>query len=137
MDNTPSQEPVFVTPLGTPLVTPLKKQTLLADLQPAVSKYCNKCRAEHPISDFDLHPRTRDGLKTACRACVRAYNKNRYAANRERMKRQAMDWQKNNINKTARYKNTYYKKSKIKNLLNEPVETSPAPDITPAIDPTS
>lgn len=111
MDNT-TDNPTDKTP-------PQKKVILRADLQPAVSKYCNKCQKEHPISAFDLHPRTRDGLKTSCRACVSAYNKNRYAANRELMKRQAMEWQKNNLHRTAGYKHTYYKKLKIQELLTE------------------
>jgi len=47
-------------------------------------KTCTKCGETKPLADFAKHPHTRDRRAGSCRACNKAYDAARYAANDRR-----------------------------------------------------
>jgi 5-methylcytosine-specific restriction endonuclease McrA len=68
---------------------------------PEAGKVCTKCGIEKPRTEFNKHPKLRDGLRPSCRECdrqvqrahyaakgeeVRAKNREFYAQNREAMR---------------------------------------------------
>lgn len=46
-------------------------------------KTCSKCGEEKPLTEFSEGKPRRDGLQTWCKACVSAYQTNRYASDTE------------------------------------------------------
>ena len=59
-------------------------------------KRCTKCGRELPLSEFNKNRNTKDGLQCVCRACFSAYNKRRYAANKEKFKADIYAYKKAN-----------------------------------------
>lgn len=49
-------------------------------------KKCSECGRMLPVSEFSKRKGNRDGLQARCRGCFSAYNKKRYASNREKFK---------------------------------------------------
>lgn len=41
------------------------------------SKTCKACGETKPVSEFNKHPRTKNGLQSYCRCCQQVYNKQR------------------------------------------------------------
>ena len=53
-------------------------------------KTCTKCKNEKQVNEFSKHPKTKDGLQSVCKQCVRESNKvsykTRYENNKEKWK---------------------------------------------------
>lgn len=62
-----------------------RRPTRLDPAQPPVTRVCRKCGVEKPLADFYLH-RARGRRQTPCGACARAYRRQFYAANRDRLR---------------------------------------------------
>lgn len=60
----------------------------------STSKYCTKCGRNLPLSEFNRDSGEKDGLQRTCRDCFSAYNRARYASNREKFKRDVAAYQK-------------------------------------------
>ncbi len=58
-----------------------------------MTKLCRTCGTEKPTSEFH---KKKNGLQPKCRACVAAYTRLRYAANRERIKAESRLWRAEN-----------------------------------------
>jgi len=73
----------------------------------AVTKVCNNCKVEKPLSDFHFSKKTKNSLKlypdSQCKACKYAYTRK---------------WMKDNAEKN----NAYNTKSKLKNRYNITVD---------------
>lgn len=72
--------------------------SLLIEAAPA-TKRCAKCGRELQISEFNKNRNSRDGLQDTCRECFSAYNRKRYASNREKFKAQAKRYKAENPDK--------------------------------------
>lgn len=46
-------------------------------------KTCNECNTERPLTEFHKSAQARDGHRSKCKPCVKAYNAARYAENRD------------------------------------------------------
>lgn len=57
-----------------------------------VLKTCTKCGVEKPVSEFYKHKRIACGFGSRCRDCTSTYQKERYAANSERIKENSVAW---------------------------------------------
>ena len=81
------------------------------------TKRCSKCGVEKALSDFSKNKNNRDGLKTSCKDCARAYR----VANRKRELKQAKAYrQANKAIISERAKVRYQKnKEKIANRYQE------------------
>lgn len=55
-------------------------------------KTCQKCKQEKPVAEFHRHSGRRDGLSAKCKACVHAYDQNRYAGQRDRFLEARRAW---------------------------------------------
>ena len=84
-------------------------------------KKCNNCGLEKPISEFYKNKRSKDGLQSNCKSCVKAYyvaNKDERKAYREANKDEIKDYQKAwyEANKDERkaYKKAWYEDNKEK-----------------------
>lgn len=55
-------------------------------------KRCGSCSVEKPLHEFGKHARSRDGLSTSCKACLRAYFAAYREANRESERERARKW---------------------------------------------
>lgn len=49
-----------------------------------ISKICNKCKTEKPVSDFGKEKRIKHGLKSRCKKCCSAYEKSIYHLYRDK-----------------------------------------------------
>jgi len=78
-------------------------------------KRCNKCGKEKEIAAFYKDDTCRDGVKNACKDCVRIYG-NAYAeSNRERQK----EYRRANKEKIAQYAQEYYQVNREEKLLKQ------------------
>lgn len=57
-------------------------------------KICTKCRAEKSVSEFSSHKPGKDGLRSQCRSCVRAYQLARYYARKQEARPLTADTQR-------------------------------------------
>lgn len=60
------------------------------------TKKCSRCGRTLPVSEFNKNKNSNDGLQDKCRACFSEYNKNRYARDRERFKRDVHNYRLGN-----------------------------------------
>ena len=56
-----------------------KEATVQPVLQRGKTKRCSRCQQILPLEDFSKHSRNRDGRQSTCKACQRAYDRERYA----------------------------------------------------------
>lgn len=62
------------------------------------TKVCRECGRELPISEFNKRRTAKDGLQDRCRDCFSAYNRRRYASNREKFKADVKRYREENPN---------------------------------------
>lgn len=62
------------------------------------TKVCRECGRELPISEFNKRRTAKDGLQDRCRDCFSAYNRRRYASNREKFKADVKKYREENPN---------------------------------------
>lgn len=73
-------------------------------------KTCGVCKISLPEDQFSRNASKRDGLHTRCKACDRARNKARYAANREHHGKQMARWRRQNLKASAAHQAAYRKR---------------------------
>ena len=73
------------------------------------SKVCTKCGVDKPLGEFVKQKDSFDGLNWNCKDCVKKYHKEWYRENKERQKKNAKRYRKENpdANYTHHIKNTY------------------------------
>lgn len=77
-------------------------------------KTCTRCKELKQFDQFGPDTRVKDGRRSACRACVAAYNRKKYAASkeyRERSKAKATNWAKENPERTKEIRNEHGRKN--------------------------
>lgn len=71
-------------------------------------KRCTACKQVKPVSEFHKRTKSPDGLRPRCKECRLAESVANYAKNADRIKAQALQWQKDNPEaaaaKAARYR---------------------------------
>lgn len=71
---------------------------------PVNNKVCTKCAIEKPTTGFHKNAQNKDGHTTHCKECVKKANHDWYMYNKNGVNAQAVEWQKNNPEKVAKYK---------------------------------
>lgn len=80
-----------------------------------MQKTCSKCGIHKTLEEFHVDRRSPDGRQSSCKACRKAasearkerkkkYDQQRYAAQKEKVKRAVRKWQSNNPEKVQQYK---------------------------------
>jgi len=59
-----------------------------------ITKPCNRCLVDKPVSEFSKNSSSKDGLQYRCRACDLAYQNERRAKNQDSLARYHRDYQK-------------------------------------------
>jgi hypothetical protein len=77
-----------------------------------VTKICSKCFKEKPLNEFRVDNHCSDLCKAYCIECDDEYQATRYDKNQEKIKKQAINWQKKNPEKVKKYKADYYRRKK-------------------------
>ena len=77
-------------------------------------KKCNKCNSVRPVNEFSKYKRSKDGLQSNCKICVKNYRKE----NKESLTLKAKEFYNNNKSKIQEKKRVYYKKNKEVIKLN-------------------
>ena len=67
-------------------------------------KTCTKCGETKPLSEFSADDAYKDGYQSHCKACKNAYQRARYAKNRERELARVKAWHEKNPGKMAEYR---------------------------------
>ena len=67
-------------------------------------KTCTKCGETKPLSEFSADDAYKDGYLSHCKACKNAYQRARYAKNRERELARVKAWHEKNPGKMAEYR---------------------------------
>lgn len=62
-------------------------------------KYCSRCKETKPVGEFDRQRRSRDGLQTRCRTCMKEVNSDWYQRNKDKMAALSRAWAANNPEK--------------------------------------
>ena len=78
-----------------------------------MTKKCNMCKDEKPLTEFGRQAASKDGLKNWCKPCVKVKNRERYERNREKHKEQVREWQRQNKDKVLEYKKNYNRRRKV------------------------
>lgn len=86
----------------------------------ATTKVCSKCKEEKPLSKYHKDKDRTLGVKSACKECLKpyfkAYNKDYYERNKDRMKVQQINYYNSNkevVNE--RHRKHYNEKSDTRN----------------------
>ena len=75
-------------------------------------KTCSICKTPRPVSCFGKHKRNKDGLKTECKDCSKAYMKAYYQNNKERMDSKNKEYTAKNRQRVSAYKREYDKENR-------------------------
>ena len=67
-------------------------------------KTCTKCGETKPLSEFSADDAYKAGYQSHCKACKNAYQRARYAKNRERELARVKAWHEKNPGKMAEYR---------------------------------
>lgn len=77
-------------------------------------KTCSKCKIEKPFSGFHKNHRTKDGLQSKCRGCIKAYDKVRYQKNMEKERLLKKAYYEENRDRIKARQKAYYEANKDK-----------------------
>ena len=72
-------------------------------------KTCTKCKLEKPFTDFHKHKSQKTGLRSQCKLCTIASNKNYAIENKEKVLIASKKWRENNIDKANAYSRAWNK----------------------------
>lgn len=78
-----------------------------------IYKLCKKCGYSKEISEFSDCSTQKDGKKSYCRPCDRAYNKERYERIKPDRQKQIRAWNAKNKEKLKEYKKNYIERQKL------------------------
>lgn len=81
-------------------------------------KTCSKCKETKPLSEFSKNKRSKDGLDSRCKECVRAYSKYHYENNKEKYHERAAQWREDNRELLNERFRTRYRKTQTEYILN-------------------
>lgn len=73
-------------------------------------KTCSKCKVDKPFSEFYKKTKAKDGLRSQCKACHKAYRE----ANKDKRKEYFKEYHKANKDKLKSYQKAHYKTNKDK-----------------------
>ena len=59
-------------------------------------KKCSRCGRTLPITEFNKNRKSKDGLQDKCRECFSAYNRKHYQENRDKIRKDVHDYQRDN-----------------------------------------
>lgn len=76
--------------------------------------HCPNCNQDKPETDFCVCRAKRNGRKTNCKCCEKLINKNRYGANKEKIKEQVNIYRENHRESYLSYQRNYQKEKLIK-----------------------
>ena len=60
------------------------------------AKFCSKCKKEKDITEFCRNKSKKDGLNNWCRECINVYDGKYYKKNKEKYKKNYLNWRKEN-----------------------------------------
>ncbi len=66
-------------------------------------KFCNKCKQEKSLNDFNRHPKSLDGKDTICKVCKREYAKEYRKNNPEKIRLDNLKFKKKYLEETNGY----------------------------------
>lgn len=72
---------------------------------------CTKCKVERPTAEFNKDPQKRNGLKSTCKDCGRAYAREWTRKNRERNAEKAKAWREANPSRVREYTREWQSKN--------------------------
>ena len=72
------------------------------------TKICTKCEIEKPVSEFFRNKQHKSGFRSHCKDCVRKY----YEKDKEKIKKRAKEYAKNNKERVIEQRREYYIKNK-------------------------
>ena len=78
------------------------------------TKRCPKCERVLPITQFSNDKSKKDGLRSYCKECTKAYNVEYYVNNKERLKAYSAEWRVKNKEAISQKKADYRVKNKEK-----------------------
>ena len=90
------------------------------------AKVCTKCKEEKPITEFRNSAQIKSGTASSCKACWKAYDAARYAANPAKFKAAAAAWIEANPDKKKAAKAAWRKKNRLSQHGEELQEKSDA-----------
>ncbi|HMN15200.1 MAG TPA: hypothetical protein PKD55_23015 [Bellilinea sp.] len=70
-------------------------------------KTCSKCGETKKLTDFYADAREKDGLRHACKACIRSARKTSYLANHTVELERSREWKKRNVARRLDYNATW------------------------------
>ena len=71
-------------------------------------KLCRKCKKNKELVCFSRDRKSKDGLNSWCKKCSKDYVAIYYKENAEQIKKNALEWQKSNVEKRKNIVNKYY-----------------------------
>lgn len=79
-------------------------------------KHCIRCNLPKPIVEFSKNNRSKDGLQTYCKPCVKEYNKVYISENRDRVLSQKRDYSRKYHSSNKDYRNARSRERHYDNL---------------------
>lgn len=79
----------------------------------ALLKICTKCEEEKPAT-LEFFAKRDNGLRAACKICIKIQQKERYEENKEEILQRNKDYHKRNAEKVAEIRKNYYQENKDK-----------------------
>ncbi len=83
-----------------------------------ITKQCTKCKRLLPLDNFQRQSKNADGLRYACKQCVKAMNDARYRLRQDEILETVKDWQSKNRPKVLGIKKKY--RDKLKSRPEQP-----------------
>ena len=81
-------------------------------------KYCNGCKQSKALTEFSKQSDKRDGLRSRCKVCRRAYNKKYKQNNREKVNTSNRKYRQNNREKYRASRREYKQRPECKKKRN-------------------
>jgi hypothetical protein len=78
-------------------------------------KYCKDCGKGKPLSQFNKHPKTKDGFNNRCKSCQSEYNRAYFERNRDKLLEYKHRWNTSDKGKQAMARE--YQKYKVKHFV--------------------
>jgi hypothetical protein len=82
-------------------------------------KRCSRCKQEKPLADFTRHSRSADGLRAACRECIKKREKEIRKNDPARFRAYLAKQRERDHEKLAEWKREYYEKNKARLLAKQ------------------
>lgn len=88
------------------------------------TKICAECGRDLPLTEYNKHTKSKDGLQQRCRECFSRYNKIRYQENKDKVKAAVKKYREENPDKVYRMRVARCEKAPTRMNANKVIESA-------------